>query len=474
MDYDDGGVVRRFIEASRRAEIIALVNSARTDREVARATIDELCEALEAEIGFVVVTRPDRGERETVAAMGMTPAQAADAGADPLVREALGTSRPRAHAGADLLGLGAHRLALSPYSAENGRQVVIGVGRLYDEGFDAAELALLEAVATSAGHGLERAWLAAERDRHAARQAALARAAKALSASLLRRDVLRTLSSEVAHVLEADIVMVFAAGDLGHFEVVAGTGVPETALHARLPATEEPLHEQVVRAARPLVRQPSQGMGDALPGSGRLRSAVAAPIRPHDRVEGVVLAGYLGDRWIEREDTELLVAFAELAGITWRNAADHAAAREAAALDSLTGCLNHGAFQDRLREEIARAARDDKPLALALMDLNDFKGVNDTLGHLVGDALLRDVADALRGSVRSYDKVARYGGDEFALLLPMTNEETARRVVDRALAAVARVRLHEHVAVSATGGLAHWRPDEQASTLIDRADRALL
>src|SRR5688500_1344689 len=105
LEYDVGGVVRRFIEASRRAEIIALVNSARTDREVAGSTVDELCEALEAEIGFVVVTRPDRGERETIGAMGLTPALAAAVGTDPLVRAAFGPERPQTHAGADLLGL---------------------------------------------------------------------------------------------------------------------------------------------------------------------------------------------------------------------------------------------------------------------------------------------------------------------------------------------------------------------------------
>jgi diguanylate cyclase (GGDEF)-like protein len=405
--------------------------------------------------------------------MGLTAEEGDAVGGDPLVRAALGASRPRTHAGPDLLGAGVRRLALAPFTAENGRQVVIGVGRLYDEEFDAAELALLEAVAESVGHALERTWLAAERDLRAGRQAALARAATALSSTLVRHDVLRTLSDEVAAALHADLVAVFATEDSGQLDLVAVTG--ELAQPVQGPALESLLHAEVMRTGELLVHQPSSAsLAGELPGAGRLRSAVAAPIRPHGRVEGVVLAGYHGDRWIEREEADLLAAFGELAGIAWRNAADHAAVQEAAARDSLTGCLNHGAFQDRLRAEIARAARDGGSLAIALMDLNDFKAVNDTHGHLVGDALLRGVADALRASVRPYDQVARYGGDEFALLLPATDQEAARRVVDRALAAVAGVRVPGDGGISATAGVAHWRDEEPANALIARADRALL
>ena len=349
--------------------------------------------------------------------------------------------------------------------------MVIGVARLYEEDFDAAEMALLEAVTSSVGHALERAWLASERDRHADRQASLARAAKELSASLVGREVLQALSSEVARALAADVVAVFGAGERGTMELVAGTGVPAGATDGE----QESPADGVARDGRPHVWQPS-GTADGvlLPGGGTARSALAAPIRLQDEVEGVVLAGYEGDRWIEREDVELLMAFSELAAIAWRNAADHAAAQRAASLDSLTGCLNHGAFQDRLREEIARAGRNGTALALVLMDMNEFKAVNDTLGHLVGDALLRAVADALRASVRTYDQVARYGGDEFALLLPCADEEAARRVVDRALAAVAGVTLPQQAPVSASAGLAHWRPDDEANVLIARADSALL
>ena len=134
----------------------------------------------------------------------------------------------------------------------------------------------------------------------------------------------------------------------------------------------------------------------------------------------------------------MLEAIADLAVVACHNAEAYDDVRTAASTDALTGLLNHGAMQVRVREEIARAARDSQPLCCVLIDLDDFKRVNDELGHPAGDALLRRVADALRAEVRPYDQVARYGGDEFVLVLPGT--DGARRARDRRARARARPR----------------------------------
>ncbi len=99
--------------------------------------------------------------------------------------------------------------------------------------------------------------------------------------------------------------------------------------------------------------------------------------------------------------------------------------------DGLTQVHNHRYFQERLREEFRRAQRYDDPLSLILLDLDHFKDFNDEHGHLVGDAVLRDVAAAIQRSVRETDLLARYGGEEFAILLPRTPLAGALTVAER-------------------------------------------
>ena len=106
--------------------------------------------------------------------------------------------------------------------------------------------------------------------------------------------------------------------------------------------------------------------------------------------------------------------------------------------------------------------------SLAIVDLDDFKQVNEERGHQAGDDVLRRVGHVLRDSVRTYDVVARYGGDEFAVIAIDADERMAVEVAERALEALRRA------SVSATAGVAEWRADESPTMLIARADAALL
>jgi len=172
----------------------------------------------------------------------------------------------------------------------------------------------------------------------------------------------------------------------------------------------------------------------------------------------------------------VLEAIADLAVVACHNAEVYAHVRTAASTDALTGLLNHGAMQVRVREEISRAARDGAALCCVLIDLDDFKRVNDELGHPAGDALLRRVADALLAEVRPYDQVARYGGDEFVIVLPATGEDEARQVAERV-----RDRVRSGVPTGRDGkigncsiGVSAWEPPMSADDLLAAADRALL
>jgi diguanylate cyclase (GGDEF)-like protein/putative nucleotidyltransferase with HDIG domain len=132
-----------------------------------------------------------------------------------------------------------------------------------------------------------------------------------------------------------------------------------------------------------------------------------------------------------------LAEFAELIGMAVANTEEVARLEADATTDPLTGLANHRAFQERLRAEVARAARHDRPVALALVDVDHFKAVNDAGGHALGDEVLRAVAAHLREHLRAEDLLARVGGDEFAILLPEAGAGDAAAALERARRTIA-------------------------------------
>jgi diguanylate cyclase (GGDEF)-like protein len=142
------------------------------------------------------------------------------------------------------------------------------------------------------------------------------------------------------------------------------------------------------------------------------------------------------------------------------------ALKEEAALDELTGVLRRAAGLDQLQREVRRARRfDDQKLVVAFCDLDDLKVVNDTSGHAAGDAVLREMAAALRRRLRAYDLVIRWGGDEFVCSLPGAGLEAAQRALDDI-----RTELRARTACTFSAGFAELGLDGDAESLVARAD----
>jgi diguanylate cyclase (GGDEF)-like protein len=137
--------------------------------------------------------------------------------------------------------------------------------------------------------------------------------------------------------------------------------------------------------------------------------------------------------------------------------------------------MNRRAMRQRLKEEIGRAHRTGSPLSCLLADLDNFKLVNDRYGHQAGDTVLREVAQALMGEFRAFDRVARYGGDEFVVILPNADLDRAIAAGQRALERLRALPCFgQSVGVAASIGAAQWNPPMTFENLLRACDAALL
>jgi diguanylate cyclase (GGDEF)-like protein len=134
--------------------------------------------------------------------------------------------------------------------------------------------------------------------------------------------------------------------------------------------------------------------------------------------------------------------------------------------DDLTGLANRRAWDEQLPRELARAKRDERPVCVAMVDLDRFKEYNDEHGHQAGDRLLKQIAAIWRDVLRPTDVLARYGGEEFVVLLPNCG-------VDRAVEVIERLRGVIPEGETCSGGVASWDGREGPESLVNRADDAL-
>lgn len=142
--------------------------------------------------------------------------------------------------------------------------------------------------------------------------------------------------------------------------------------------------------------------------------------------------------------------------------------------DSLTGLPNRFVFEERIASIVEQAKRHGHPLTLAALDLDHFKAVNDTMGHLMGDQILKQVATSLNNEVRLTDMLVRMGGDEFLLVLPDTSMQDARFLAERLCLAVAELDISTHTGKLAVSiGLSEWRPGMSIETWMEQADDIL-
>jgi diguanylate cyclase (GGDEF)-like protein len=174
------------------------------------------------------------------------------------------------------------------------------------------------------------------------------------------------------------------------------------------------------------------------------------------------------------ESARLIAAQAAAGFLRERINEDMSELARIATVDPLTGLFNRRYSEDRLTAELQRALRQERPLALMMIDIDDFKRINDTLGHLEGDRALRDVADLLRTSVRIFDVCARFGGEEFVIIMPGASADVATQVAERIRVKVEQAMVSMGSSLTISVGIGTLGTAGSAQDLLASADRALM
>ncbi len=201
----------------------------------------------------------------------------------------------------------------------------------------------------------------------------------------------------------------------------------------------------------------------------------AFPLISDGEITGCIVARSTLDK-LSKRDISYLEQLTRQSAITINRANTYAKVLQYATLDALTGLNNRRQFELRLKQEIATTKRQKNPLCAMMIDIDFFKKVNDTYGHASGDTVLKTTASIIKEHLRESDIPSRYGGEEFAILLPYTHIEEAKIVGERLRKAVESTPINidkKNINVTISMGLAEFSPDETGEELFKRADKAL-
>jgi diguanylate cyclase (GGDEF)-like protein len=360
---------------------------------------------------------------------------------------------------------------------------VISVQSEHEAAFTERDLELLVAIAEQGAIAVENSQYLERAEQRARELKLLSEVSRALSAQLSLRTLCQTVCREVRRVMDAPIFLVsLLAGerDTMHIEFVAEGDAEIELADYPLAGT---LAEKVITSNEAIVLQNREeltiGPRHILKTGGpTVRSLAMAPLRLADRCIGILTAQSYMEGAYRDSDVRLLGAIAEQMALAVQNAQMFREAQNRADRDPLTNLYHHRYLKTRLDEEIERARGDESEVAVLMLDLDDFKLVNDTHGHPAGDEALRVLTGVLHATCRSADIVGRYGGDEFLVILPATTADRAHVIGARIRDAVSsrRLRLPSGAAVPlrASIGIATYPADgATASDLIQRADAAL-
>jgi len=224
---------------------------------------------------------------------------------------------------------------------------------------------------------------------------------------------------------------------------------------------------------RPIIRKSQRAFAE----NYQTNNCAIVPLICQDRVVGVLnLADKMHGGSFDREDIALIELFGQLVGASIGNIKLFEKIQRQATTDGLTGLVNHKTFYEVLEKELWRTRRYGGQISLIMVDIDNLKSINDAYGHRAGDKVIREISRKIKECIRQIDTAARYGGDEFAVILPNTSLSDAIVVGERMVNIVARCPISwkkDQIQVSISVGLGQYDADTNPEDITSRSDQAL-
>ncbi|WP_304174570.1 diguanylate cyclase [Limnochorda pilosa] len=321
------------------------------------------------------------------------------------------------------------------------------------------------------------------RSERQARQKAesLEQVAAVLNSTLEWEALLDRVLEELARLVPSDGTSVqLLEGDRCRIVAIRGFDGVDGLLNMTFPLGGENPNRQVIRERRPVLLPDAPAAYPIFrrPPHHRTRSWLGVPLLSRGRVIGMIALDRFQLNAFTRAEAETAMAFANHVAIALENAGRYEATLRQALTDELTGLYNRRYLRQEMEREVLRSRRYRHPMSLLMIDLDDFKRYNDRYGHPAGDRLLRELAEVMQAEVRPTDSLVRYGGEEFAVILPETDVDGAVEVAQRLRRRVERHRFPVGEAgagrVTISVGVAAFpHHGETAQEVLQAADRAL-